>query len=607
MVQGFVPGGMRMPRPTMAPRPTAPARPMPNNGAVRTVTNGAAAESRAHTKPKLTAEEHVIAGLQNTQQSAYKIWGLQFQALMLFPVAWVLGKLKQTRAKTVVDGLRGAPFAAMQKTQLNDITQMPANFVSDLADVANRNGGEAAKQWAPTLERTSAKLASRGQEASAFMKKTIAPANQAVTGRLDAFGAKTGIGGRVQNFLKGFTEMRGRVNARKAEASIVGVHESIAGMSAQSANLSKAIGESAGDLKKMAKLKESKASIDKMIGLLQPAGETLSGAAKTDLGGQKAMLETAAKQVNEMLGTAGLSGAEITQGQQLRDAVKGAQSAVKAAESHAGAASKGLGGMVKNLAKTAGRSSVTTAVITVGVAAGVAATWMLANKRSKDSKALLDDMKRDLGGDHAILREATKVHAKQKWRGFAAAGVSTAAESLTIGTMNGLSAPGFAGGAALMGAQMGLPMISQMLVPENAVLDAYGALKQIEAGKLQVSPEQHEYFVRMLVSSEPQVAAHGGMRNKLTAPIAQKLIAKKLTTSQLMKEIGTPSVVLGMATEAYKEIEAAQAPVVEAAVAPKAATPAEQAYAAAAKPAAIVANGVTNNGVVAGVEKGLSA
>lgn len=186
-----------------------------------------------------------------------------------------------------------------------------------------------------------------------------------------------------------------------------------------------------------------------------------------------------------------------------------------------------------------GRYPLFAGIATVAAGAGITSIWLTRSKQSAEGKEALASLTAQLGANHAVTQAAAKVYSKQQTQTVVSSVLSSAGEALFVPFEANLNLGG-AAAAGLMGAQMGLPSVGQLIVSENAVLDAYAKLQAMEQGKLHAEPGQKAYCLRQLMGAMPQVAEKGGVYNRLNTAMATALVKENASLADVVGLMGDP-------------------------------------------------------------------
>ncbi|MBN8542800.1 MAG: hypothetical protein J0M34_00870 [Alphaproteobacteria bacterium] len=226
---------------------------------------------------------------------------------------------------------------------------------------------------------------------------------------------------------------------------------------------------------------------------------------------------------------------------------------------------------MRALPKGLGRASIFHVLFGVGATLTAGAKLMDLSRDTKLEKSLVKEFAADvygvsaeqvtkemmLGKDaHPLVKQAAETALKAKGgRGIYGA-LNTGFEILNVSTMKGL---GMAGVAAMpwYGApnMPGLEQLSHnMLIGENSSIKAYQHLKDADAGKVQLAPEQRVGLVRFMIASIPGIAKNMGVDNRLVEPMAEALVSKGLNARQTLQAIANPEQMTALAREATEAL-----------------------------------------------------
>lgn len=240
----------------------------------------------------------------------------------------------------------------------------------------------------------------------------------------------------------------------------------------------------------------------------------------------------------------------------VRMANKSAKHA-QAALAHGEAAGKGLNVLVKNAMRMGGRGSLMGWLLGAGAVAASTAAYFGARNLNTLEEQTIKSMTADIGDTNNPYLQTIKKGFKSDKRGHWINAAATAAGEVTMATT--MSAAGGSGMAMNMGA-VAIPMLGQTLVKDNPALNAYANLQQAERGEAQVSPAEKAAQVRHLVGMVPSVLPHGGYYNRLCQPIAEKIVADKLSLRETMQLVSDPQRFVAYASEVKAAQAAAHAP-----------------------------------------------
>lgn len=210
----------------------------------------------------------------------------------------------------------------------------------------------------------------------------------------------------------------------------------------------------------------------------------------------------------------------------------------------------------------------------VGAAAIATAKIMDGGRENRLEKGLLRDFAADVyqvspdkvtkemlaGKDaHPLVAQVAKAAKKAEGGRGTFGVVNAAAEVGNVATLKG------AGGMLLMPwyGGPGMPGVEQtlhtMLVGENTTLQAYQHLRDAEAGKMQLTPEERMGRIAYMVSAVPGFANNHGVDNRLIKIIATDMVQQGLNTKQIMQVIADPEKIVPMARVAKEKLAEADA------------------------------------------------
>lgn len=490
-----------------------------------TVRGGQRATRVAVAAKHMTPEERNAASFKGISDKAYGVWGGEM-------ILGGLGSLAGMGAAKMGFHRIGAslkmfksPFRMLNRTTFNDIHKARANTLSSAADVSQITGGTAAP-WAESLRDTSARALEKDTAIASRIGAFFAPLRKAIGNLFDSSAFKW-----LEKPLEKLRAWRVTVNAKKEATAVANI-----------ITVATERAKKAGDLTALS-----------MAESLAKNAEGLSGHALADA------MSRGAEQMKGMVHGTELVGKEAKAVFAVGSAFHNAAQAATATAAHEAASGAGVRGLVKNLAKMGGRMSLLQGIIAVGAVAGVAAIWATLKAENKNAKKAIQDMTADVGDPkNPYLESVAKLTEKQKGRRVIAAGASSIAEAANVGMMS-MTGGGMAGMGSMMALQMGLPMLGQVIVPENAVLNAYANLQKTERGEAPMTDAEKIAQVRHLVGAVPTVVPHGGYYNKLCEPIAAKIVEKKLSLRDTMQLLTNHEKFTAFAAE-VKAAQAAVAP-----------------------------------------------
>ena len=502
-------------------------------------------------------------------------------------------KRNWARLGTALHGPK-AFFEALNKTSLRDMLELPANVVKEFQKHAANAGGKA-DAWAEKLHTTGRKLEVSGKRASRRIGKETAPAFESVGKKvesgLDSF-SKTAVGAEVeagtQKLAAWNIERAAAAHAKqlgKAEEAMTReVPGFLDGIKNFVMRTKPATTELHPDLHEVAShIANAKGATGKeVLTHMEAANKALAK-----------VTESTSATMNKGVFAAGEKESLTLLQSQIGKVSGFMQKSTNSANvMHGLGEAKNLSGFGKSLMKSAGNTKLFPAVMALTGAAALGAVFLSHKKDNLEADRTYNDIKADLGGDkdHPLLQNIEALHAKGKSGRRISTGMSAVSE---VANTAMFMTPG-GGGAGLMTAAM-LPMVSGMFVHENPAMNAYANLKMQDEGKMELDPVQKLNFTKQLIAMVPSVAAHGGVYNRLVTPVAQEIVDRKLSASDVMKLLKNDAEFTAIASKALEEQKKAAAP--EAAkvadapaqadhhIAPaKPQTSAEAAYHAAEKP-----------------------
>lgn len=562
---GFAPGG------TVGRVARTAAR-----GERRTVQGaGRAAAGQVAQKVEVSAEDRTIGRLQGTERNAWNLINFEFFGGVGATIfGGLAAKLGLKRSAVVAKSAFIAPTAALRKTTLAEWHQAPRHFMESVKgvaqDVATKtvdgqvavDEASKAHPWIAGAERKAEQL---GKSGKAFGDR-VGNVTGKVTGPIGRFfGRITRFLSKTFPFLDRWSDGLANFGRRHTER---GLTKSMDKLKATFTTEKPGFWKSISNFFTRAK----PATIEtpqELHGILAHVSEAHG---MTDAAARAAKLTEAKEALTKLAESKGISEGVAKHMGHVADALEHSHGLALSLEQHAAAAGGGLMGLAKSVGQRIGRTSLLNAALTVGITAGVGAIMMSTHKENRVAREALKDMTADIGdASHPIIVEASKMHNKQGGRRWVAAGLNSAVQGITLGTLGNMSGGAIGG---VMAAQMGLMGVGAMIVPENMLLNAYASLKQAEQGKMQLSPEQRTFFIKQLVGAVPAFAKQSGQYNTLLEPIAEKVAERNMSVRDTMRFIANQQQFVALASE----VAATQKKAAEEALAAK--------QAAAAAPAA---------------------
>ena len=502
------------------------------------------------------------ATLEAVSSKAFLPQTIQFiGSIALIPVAWIAERWGGVKAKTIVQAPLVA-VSALETTTLDNIAHLPANIIRGFGAKAIENAekvhvsvaakvadgtakiGEIAKAQAEM--HTSKRMAEftgsmadglvkRGDAFAAQAASYAKPVTSSVSGAMDAMGksaAKSGFAGAMNKMIAQVADWRTGLLDKSARAI---------GTKMEQAHAREAVGM-VGRLKQVVGGAPVMASgtIAEVQPLLKMAGATNLGPAHAQ--SLRATIDGLGKVTADSIGAGNVARASAVVGH----AEKLARMIDKKTFWESAKAG-GFGAVMKGLPAALGKMPVARALILTGVVAGSAAMLLRTKAENTHSGSLLNELAADvhgvdvsqltpamLKGDKApaLLKQASRDFSKSVNGNWIAGAAQVAGEGLWLMPNIGMPA------AMLMGTVSG--SIGDIVKTDNPYLNAYAILKAEAQGHGTLKPDQKVGLVTMLVGASPSISAHGGARNKLAKPIAEQMVAEKLTVQQMVREIGAP-------------------------------------------------------------------
>lgn len=437
----------------------------------------------------------------------------QFELLPMLAMMFKADKLRH-RLSTFLS----APAEALRATRLVDILHAPANWFKAVANHSGQVGSARGDRWAKVATEKAARWEERAARGDARLAEATRGMRGGIGRGLDRIG-ETSVGGRLHGWMQGvFKSSAERASGREAQAAKDALHAVT--------HESKWFGARMFDkIRGRAPKPVAMGELASHYHAFEAAGN-LQGAAKVERLNQLADSLSQQATVNAFEGEASNRASALLK--QVKRAARYAESGHMYGSAAEGSLSKSMG----VLAKAAGRVPVLGALLGLGVAAGIGATYVTHRQDSDAAKEALAQLKQDLEGNahNPLLKAVEASYVKQKgWRsvktGIEAAG--TVADGMLFKDLHNPS-------TSLVMTQM-LPFLTHDLVPENRLLSAYAALNKADAGELQLTREQRVEALRELIGVMPNVVAHGGVYNRLVRPIAEEMVTREMSAKQVVQ------------------------------------------------------------------------
>ena len=481
---------------------------------------GAALASRPLTNPALSREQKAEKAAQGVQSIMNSPWQLMMVLLPSFA-------LRKVGAMKLSGNLRAVGHMATQAPQ-----QLPISDLFKLPGAALKVGADQYAITGHTAERV-AKIngvAERVDGAMGRYKTALAdPVKNRLSSAIDK-ATEGKSGGFLSRRLEGLATSRHKVNMKKS------------------------LGEEAQKLVGTA-LKEHKGVFSGLEAHATVDVKAMGAAARVE------HFETLAAKARAFMVPGASSNYAVREaaekiGQQALQAAGHARAAL----AHGEASGKGLNVLLKNALRMGGRTPVMTVMLGVGAAAAGTAAYFGTRHANNVEEKTLGSLSKDIGDKNSpYVKAVRESFVKEKKGRWASAGVSTAGEALIAATMG---THGMMGGA-MNAAAVGAPMLGQVLVKESPALNAYANLQKAESGEVQMEKADKVAQVRQLVGVGIDVIPQpngkqrtgDGYYNKLSAPIAAKIVEQNLSLSDTVKLVSNPEKLAAMG----KEVQAAQA------------------------------------------------
>lgn len=519
----------------------------------------AVAENQAalEVKPVLTDEQKRIQSLQNARSRLTAPFMGEFMGMAAGgATTWVAGKFNMTRAQTVLRAIFSAPFEALRETTFGTITQFPAHYMNAVARHASDasagaikrhaekaklitkettnaaeilggikaekvEGAYQAKQWSEGAKAAADKLSHGAQSINARVagSDTVKTLRSAIGNKLDWLEKETRFGSKLNEMFDGIMHRRSAAATARHGRAIAKAEAALTS-------------EVPGFFRSIANFVTRAKPVTVEAGALEPVMKGIKSASQLSGEAKVTALKGLAEELETMLRTDAVKGQVAQRARNVAQHLTKAVSSATVAHTYEAAAGESLRQMVKAMGRSLANVKVFPALMVLGAAAGLGATVLSAKAESKQAKATYQDLLSQFEGhEHSGFLKAVKSsYGKEKHSRLAKTGLEVVG-----GVADGafMALPG-GGGAAMMGAMM-LPQICGTLVPDNPLLGAYEALKQSEAGKLQLPADQKLEMMKHMVAAMPSVEQHGGIYNRLVTPIAKEIEARKLSVREFVQ------------------------------------------------------------------------
>jgi hypothetical protein len=502
--------------------------------------------------PDHGVESKTIQGLEKAYSIGMSVFMLQLVAQM---GGWVAGKVARIGGKSAEGRVKSffrAPLQAIEKTQIGNLGEFRKNHLESAEHIIRKSGNnERADMLLAKLEKQEAKLTANAKK----VKPTTAPPKWLES-----------LDGVLGKPLRSFANWRAGLTHNKAHVHMnnaLGIpnHGGMFGYFQKPGNGPvnvKLHNCDAATLKKLGELKNNPAQIDEVIKELNSYARRQLTVANN---GGKAGFAIKAKQAYE-------------EASAITGSLGEAKFYLNNSKDYSKAAKSSVGKIVKSLPKAAGKLSIFNALIAGGIAAGVTASWMTSNRENRIGKHALKEMAADiydvnpkdvtksmLHGEnaHPLMQEASKIYKKQSRGRYLSSAANTLSDVVLYATLRdfggavsgtslasaakgstGFMNEGFIATVPAMAAQIWLPKLAEMIVPENQTLNAYAVLKQAENGGQPLDRLQRVFLVAQLLAAVPAVANHGGNRNAMLPLVANEIVDMQLSASETVKLIADP-------------------------------------------------------------------
>lgn len=488
--------------------------------------------------------------------------------------AGVLGKVfslfKFKSGTAFVDKWLRSPINALKNTEIGKINQFGLEFSKNAEELVRKAGDDA------QADRIAAKIPEKIKAASTSGESLFGGIGKSISKALHAFD-DTSIGRAIGKPIRAFANWREGVTANKQNALI----NNVIGVENKSGLFG--IGMKAGTGA------APSATVPRVNtgGIAALRDSTNVSAFDTQI---KHLQDTAMGFLHEANTATTKEAAQVARGHYetvrgMAESLQGAKVNMLAKNGHAGfkSASKGLGSALSKLPKLAGRVSIFNAIVGVGIAAGIAASWLTTKRDNKLGKRALRDMAADVYGvsadqvtddmmfganAHPLIHEASVMYEKQARGRVISSATYTAGDLLLAGTLRstGMVSSGKNQNALfdlhspllpIMAGQMALPALGQMMIPENQTLNAYAMLKKSEEIGQPLAPSDKMALVQQLMAAVPGIARHSGADNKFAPLIARELVSRNLSSKQIIHTIADPEAMVALSRDiAQKQQEA---------------------------------------------------
>ena len=520
-------------------------------------------------------ETKAIEGLEKAYGLGMGVFMLDlFTGISAKVFGGLAGLVKQPKAHGFIDKWLRSPIWALRNTEIGNMGDLRYNFTESAEGLVRKAGDTAgADKLASKLSERSIKpLADVGDNVASYSKSS------GVWGAIDNV-----VGAPFRAFAKwrvGVTDHKASIHMNNAlgvpnKGGMFGFFQKLGG---EAPNVEGLPGFDDASMKKLTGLLKDPSKIDEVVQDL-----TKYATKQLDVANSKSASEAERKAAKAAYETAS----------KIANSLREAKINLLGKAGYASAVGKNLKQMAKSLPKAAGRVSVFHALIAAGVAAGVTASWMTTGRENRLGKQALKDMAADVYGvdskhvtkdmisgenAHPLVKEASKIYKKQARGRYISSTTHTAGEVVLLATLRsiggmassvgvadaakgstGVMNSGFGPVIPVMAAQMGLPALGEMMVPENQTLNAYAMLKKAEKEGQPMEAAEKTYLVRQLMAAVPAVARHSGHNNTMVPAVAAEIVSRGMNASEIVKTISDPKRFVTLTNEVIEKENAKEA------------------------------------------------
>lgn len=521
------------------------------------------------------ADAQKIQRARNVESMGNRVFQGQFFGMLGGgALGWVAKKMGKTQAKTVIDAIFIAPFDALMETPISKLHHLPKNYMAKVSSYAKAAEGTAANDWAPKAAAKAQKLGIAGDKFAQDVKTKAAPAltpvKDVIRNGIGKF-ERTSVGGSLRNQIEKVTDWRA---TQKIKAHHSGLGKAETALTYESVGL----------LSRITNFFTGKGP--KHLGFHPELAEVtghINAAKAATTTAERATHMTNAKTSLEALRQATQDASLLERAANVEKHLLKSERAITSALHFEGLRGQSLTTMVKSLGRAAGNVKVFGAIAAVAGVAGITATVMTHRHESKLVRESRAEIEQAIGRSNPLMASIARAYGKESGRRAARTVLSVGGD---IGN-TALMMTNHVGMGAILGTAV-VPMVGQMLIPENPMLNAYAVLRRAEKTGAALPPETKIQCIAQLVAAVPSVKSQGGIYNRLTVPVAEEILDSNLSATDTIKLLASERQFSALATKVLERQQALSAPVAANAAQKQDAAPAADAQ--AAKPTAIIRN-----------------